>query len=288
MNNNYLKATIFAIILGLTTVVSDAQLRTQENVPVGFYGKVVDQDGRAVAGANVSLDFIVSHMDEDRTETKPFTMQTDQDGKFELTGVIGYGIDKFVIQKDGYQLSKKTLRSYVFGHKTGYKPNHDSPVIFRMWKEAGKEQLVGSSWHGKVACNGTTNRFDLFHGRRSADGSLEIVCTRVPLNLPPANTAPFTWNVQITVVGGAIQPTNDEFTYLAPETGYLPLLTYGQQANDPKWDRQMPMPKDYYIKTSDGHYGHLSLEWDRAFWQSPMIVKWDCSVNPSGSRNLER
>jgi hypothetical protein len=110
----------------------------------------------------------------------------------------------------------------------------------------------------------------------------------MPLNLPPADTEPFTWKAQIKIIGGGIQPANDEFTYLAPESDYLPALAYGQTQDDPNWDRQMPMPKKYYVKTSDGHYGNLSLEWDRAFWKSPTILKWDCSINPSGSRNLER
>src|ERR1700722_12540912 len=122
MQNYYLKTTIVALTFGLAALVSEAQRRTSENVPVGFYGKVIDQDGHAVVDAKVSLDFIVSHMDEDRTETKPIALQTDQDGQFLLTGVVGYGIDKVTIRKEGYQLSPKTLRSYVFGHKLDTNP----------------------------------------------------------------------------------------------------------------------------------------------------------------------
>jgi hypothetical protein len=288
MKNLYPKTIILTLIACLIAVVSNAQLRNPVNILLNFYGRVVDQEGKPVVGAKVNLEAQANYFDEHRSEQKPFTVQTDKNGDFNLIGAYGAIVTVSSIEKDGFELSKKVDRHYSYTLPADFHPDLQNPVIFKMWKQQGKEPLVGSNWHGKVACDGTTNRFDLFHGRRSADGSLEIVCTRMPLNLPPANTAPFTWNVQITVIGGAIQPANDEFAYLAPETGYMPLLTYGQQADDSKWDRQMPMPKDYYIKTSDGHYGRLSLEWDRAFWQSPTILKWDCSINPSGSRNLER
>jgi hypothetical protein len=286
MKNYLLKVTILALTIGLTAVALDAQRRTSENVPVGFYGKVIDQDGHAVAGAKVSLDFIVSHMDEDRTETRPLTMQTDQSGHFELTGVIGYGVDKIQIQKEGYQLSQKTLRSYVFGHKTDYKPNYDSPVIFRMWKEGGKEQLVGSAWHGKVACDGTTNHFDLLHGSRSDNGNLEIVCTRTPLNYERTNGPSFSYKFEITLIGGSVQTTGDEFTYLAPDAGYLPSVTIERKPGDPQW--RAGVDQEFYIKTADGHYGRISVTWDAGHRPSPTVLKWDCSINPSGSRNLER
>jgi hypothetical protein len=287
MNKYYLKVTMLTLTFSLTSVVSDAQRRMPENVPVGFYGKVIDQDGHAVVGAEVSLEFVVSHMDEDRTETRPITLQTDQDGQFIVTGVIGYGIDKLLIRKEGYQLPPKTLRSYVFGHKLNYKPNFDSPVIFRVWKEAGKEPLVGSAWHGRIAGDGRTERFDLKTGKRSANGELEITCTRSPLNSPPPGNGSFDYKFQITVAGGGIQPTDDEFTYRSLENGYLPSFTFGQKADDPKWDVRIPIPKDYYIKTAEGHYGRLHVEWYAA-QGSPAHLEWDCSINPSGSRNLER
>jgi hypothetical protein len=283
-----MKMILTALIVCLLAVSGNAQIHKIENVPISFYGKVVDQEGKPVIGAKVSFDFIISHMAENRTETTPMIMQTDQDGRFLMTGVTGYGIDKVSIEKEGYELSPKTSTGYVFGFNPDYKPNPNNPMVFKMWKKRGKEPLVGSAWHGKVACDGAAHRFDLSNGHPSADGNFEITCLRTPVNLPPANIKPYTYKFQITVIGGGIQATDDEFTYLAPETGYSPTLTYGQTADDPKWDRRTPIPKEYYIKTANGHYGRLSADWDVAFWQSPMILKWDCSINPSGSRNLER
>jgi hypothetical protein len=284
MQKSYLKTIIVALLASCIAFVSSAQLRVPENVPIGFYGKVVDQDGRPVVGASVSFDFTVSYMMENRAETTPMTLQTDQNGAFALTGVTGYCIDKLSIQREGYELSEKTTRGYVFGLRD-YKPNADNPVILKMWKQAGKESLISSSWRGKIACDGTTNRFDILTGKPSAGGVLEIACTRTPLVLTRTNLNHFDYRDQIVIIGGGIQPTSDEFSYLAPESGYSSMLAIGTKASDPGWPDRTK--QEFYIKTADGHYGRLWVSWN-ASQDSPTRFEWNCSINPSGSRNLER
>lgn len=288
MKNHDLKAFAVTLIASLLPFSALTQLRTPENVPINFYGKVIDQQGQPVVGAKVSFDLLTSHIRQIRTSEKPMTLETGADGRFSLTGVTGYAIDQISIAKEGYELSQKAPRGFTFGLLPDYTPDTTNPVVFKMWKQTGKETLTHSSWRGKAVCDGTTNCFDLLSGHSQADGNLKIACFRIPVNLPPANTKPYTYKFQISLNGGGIQPTDDDFTFLAPEQDYLQSLTYGQSADDPKWDRRTPIPKEYYIKTADGHYGHLSVDWDVAFWKAPMILKWNCSINPSGSRNLER
>lgn len=282
----YSKTPIAALIICIIALQSNAQLKAPENVAIGFYGKVVDQKKQPVKDATVTFDFIVSHMDEDRTETKPMILQTDGNGEFAVTGVIGYGIDKLQISKEGYELSQMTLRSYVFGHKVEYKPNPNDPMVFRMWKLVGKERLVGAAWHGKVACDGRTNGFDLYNGHPGVSGNLEITCTRTPLNFEMTSQRPFSYKLEISLRGGSIQPTGDEFTYEAPDAGYLPNITIERKPDDPKWGGGLK--QEFYIKTSRGEYGRISVEWDAGHRPSPTPLKWECSINPSGSRDLER
>jgi hypothetical protein len=279
------KTLITVLIACLLPISAVAQLRTPENVPITFYGKVVDQSGQPVQGAKVSLLVITSHFERYDTEAQPVTLETDQNGGFTVTGFVANAVDAILIKKQGYELSKKATLTYVFGSIPTYTPDPKNPVVFRMWKQAGKEPLVGPAWRGKVACDGTTNRFDLSSGRPSADGGLEIICSKTPLTVPPPGSAHFDYKFQIVVIGGSIRPTEDEFTYLAPENGYSPSVTITQKADDPKW--QGSVKQEFYFKTGEGHYGRLSVDWYA--WQTPpTILKWDCSINPSGSRNLER
>ena len=273
------------LLICFSAIVSKAQLRVSENVPIGFYGKVVDQEGEAVIGAAVSFDLITSYMAENRTQTTPMTLQTGQNGKFVLAGVTGYGIDKISVQKQGCELSEKTSRGYVFGLKPEYKPNPDNPVIFKMWKIMGKETLVGSRWHGKVACDGATNRFDLLYGSKDTNGDLEVVCSKYPLTEPPPGNAHFDYKFEVAVLGGGIQPTADEFTYRAPEKGYAPAFTVSHKADDPNW--LGGIKQEFYIKTASGRYGRLYVEW-YASQTPPVHLEWNCSINAFGSHNLER
>jgi hypothetical protein len=286
MKNLYPKTIILTLIACLTAVVSNAQLRNPVNILLNFYGKVVDQEGKPVVGAKVNLEAQANYFDENRSEQKPFTFQTDKNGDFNLIGAYGAIVTVSSIEKDGFELSKKVDRHYSYTLPADFHPDPQNPVIFKMWKQRGKEPLVGSAWHGKVACDGTPVDFDLYHGWRNTEGSLQITCTRTPLNFEMTSRQPFDYKVEIAVSGGGIQPTGDEFTYLAPEGGYSPSVTIERKAGDPKWGGGLR--QEFYIKTAKGEYGRLSVEWDSGHRPSPTPFKWDCSINPSGSRNLER
>jgi hypothetical protein len=275
-----------ALIVCLFPISILAQLRTPANVPIAFYGKVVDQSGQPVESAKVSALLVISHFERYDTETQPVILETDQNGNFTLTGYTAYGVDRISVEKKGYELSKKTILSYTFGGTPTYTSDRNNPVVFRMWKQTGKEALIGSAWRGKVACDGTTNRFDLVSGHSSAEGNLAIACTRTPLNYERTNGPSFTYKFEITLIGGSIQKTEDEFTYLAPDAGYLPSVTIERKPGDPQW--RAGVDQEFYIKTSEGHYGRISVVWDAGHRPSPIALKWDCSFNPSGSRNLER
>jgi hypothetical protein len=286
MNNFRPKILSLLTIACVVSVASNGQLRTSENVPVHFYGKVVDQSGQPVEGAKISLLMVISLVEQYDTATQPVTLQTDQKGNFTLAGYTAYGITKITVAKEGYELSKKTILSYKFGIIPTYTPDPKNPVVFRMWKKAGNEKLISSAWRGKVACDGTTNRFDLVNGSQGNDGNLKITCTRTPLNYERTNGPSFAYKFEITLTDGSIQATEDEFTYLAPETGYRPSVTIERKPGDPQW--RAGVDQEFYVKTADGHYGRIFVTWDAGHRPSPTILKWDCSINPTGSRNLER
>jgi hypothetical protein len=281
-----LKTIIATLIVCGGFVSATAQI--QRNAWINFYGKVVDQNNQPVTGAVVKLVIAADPSEDNVPEEKEYTTETSGDGKFSLIGAVGRAMQILSVAKPGYDLSKKAKLGYAYLLSSDiHHPDAKAPVIFKMWKSVGKERLVHTAWHGKVVCDGITHRYDLSTGVPSTNGVLEITCSRVPINLPPANVKPFSYNLQIAMADGGIQATDDEFTYLAPSDGYLPSFSVGQIANDRKWDRNTPLPKEYYIKTTDGHFGRLRVEWDLA-GQSPTRINWDCFINPSGSRNLER
>jgi hypothetical protein len=267
----------------------DDEFHGRQNATINFYGKVADQEGRPLPDAKVQIERVFGEWaipPSIQLKTERFAVQSDDQGSFIVKGTAGHSLQILSIEKPGYELSKKV--DLFFGYSATAAPFHpdaNNPVVFKMWKKQGKEPLVGSAWHGKMASDGTTNYFDLLHGRQSADGGLEIVCTRTPLKSPPPGNAHFDYSLEVAVIGGGIQSTQDEFTYLAPESGYSTSYTVAQKADDPKWWGRVT--QEFYIKTAEGHYGRLSVDWYAA-QNAPNHFEWDCSINPSGSRNLER
>jgi hypothetical protein len=111
-------------------------------------------------------------------------------------------------------------------------------------------------------------------------------CIRDPLNYEPTNREPYTYKFEITFIGGGVQATEDEFSYRAPADGYLPKATIERKPGDAKW--RAGIDQEFYFKTSDGNYGRISVVWGAGHRPAPTILEWECSINPSGSRNLER
>jgi hypothetical protein len=288
-----MNSALIAAFFLISVVPTDLTAQNEDphllgNAPITFYGKVVDENNQPVAGVQVRAEILVGYMvspTQGGQRLDQISLTTDPDGKFTVDNVKGTSIRFNVIQKDGYQLSPRVGKPTYLYYPVKVHPNFEKPEIFRMWKMRGKEPLIQTGWDHKLSCDGTINRFDLLHGSQNAHGNLEIVCTRVPLNIVPRENRRFDYSIKITIVGGGIQPTDDEFTYLAPENGYRPDLTIAQKADNPKW--QGGMKQEFYIKTKNGDYGRLFVDW-YAWQTSPTHLDWNCSINPSGSRNLER
>ena len=78
------KSLVSALIISVLPLVSNAQLKNPINIPLNFYGRVLDQDAKPVTGARVNLESQANYFDEDRSEQKKFQVETDKDGNFVL------------------------------------------------------------------------------------------------------------------------------------------------------------------------------------------------------------
>ena len=124
--------------------------RLQEgNVPIDFYGKVVDQNGAPVAGVEVKaairlMKEPIPGMIGDGFDY--LVASTASDGTFSFLNRTGefFGIDK--IQKEGYLVSatvhEKTYYYYYASDEKKYRPNPSVPEVFKIWKQMGAEKLI--------------------------------------------------------------------------------------------------------------------------------------------------
>ena len=81
---------IITIILQPPSTNAQQVLDRGENVPIAFYGKVMDQEGQPVPDAKVSIRLVITHYAENRGGQKDMVAETDQNGEFSLKGETGH------------------------------------------------------------------------------------------------------------------------------------------------------------------------------------------------------
>jgi len=277
-----------AFVLALPLIAQTIDPRKTGNVPITFYGKVIDQSNQPVVGAKVDGYVVTGYLKAPREigqKVNVVSLVSDSEGKFALENTNGMSIQISSIDKEGYKLSPKQVKTSYLYNPGVFHPDINNPVIFKMWKKSGEEPLASAEWHGNIVPDGNAITFNLSDGKRVKDGDLQISCTRVPLNIVPVRHKKYDYSLRVEIVGGGIMPTEDEFTFLAPESGYLPNITLGAKADDPKWKGNVR--QEFYIKTANGNFGRLLIDWYGDL-TSPTHLEWDSSINPSVSRNLER
>ena len=256
------------------------------NTPIEFYGQVIDQNSNPVP--DVKIDVAISQTSMASPTNLAFIPKTSHlekltgaDGRLEIRGETGDGMDIESIQKSGYEPSSKTPRAIPLVRGTV-----ENPVLFKMWRMGEKAQLVSSSKFWGIIPDGRTYTIDLLQGTKvesaTADGDLRISVTR------PAGVSRqdhYDWSFQITPIDGGIVQTEDEFMYEAPENGYAPSYDFRLSTADTNWTARVK--KDFYIETRNGkNYGRIDLE-VFAHYQGQGVLNIGWSINPNSSRNLQ-
>ena len=113
------------------------------NVPITFYGRVVDESGKGVAGAEVTMR--VSALERlsvpvpfgAHQTSWPVKAVTGKDGTFQIRGGRGISIQLVEIRKPGYGLYILTQSGANFVYTSDaqgvmpYQPDRQNPALFR-------------------------------------------------------------------------------------------------------------------------------------------------------------
>ena len=259
----------------------DAWNQTSQNL----YGKVVDQNGRPVAGVDVTG--IVIRIDEKNIRYKT---QTDANGLFQFTGLHGNDLGADVA-KEGYEMD------YQRGI---FKPSDQSTptnrVIFNMWKLRGPEPMKHVKIQSPVLNGDEGKQFDLLKYKmetlwdigeiraamKYATGDLTVT-----VNCDPSTTnrhRPFNWSCSLTITNGGLCETTNIYPYQAPTDGYESVVKMDFPTNMANWENECR--RTYYFTSNHGQiYGRMALHLSAG--SKFAIFQADIYVNPGGSRNLE-
>ena len=193
------------------------------------------------------------------------------------------------VEKEGYYSSKESRGSFEYasrGDRLFHVPDPSNPVVFRLRKKGVLEPLIRYDKWETLAYDRGSYFYDPQSGAISQEppsgAGLKFTFTRAP---SPQGT-PFAWTWRIDGVHAALQATDEELAFLAPEGGYVPAWEMSRSAQDSD-SRQSPEVR-LYLRTADGRYGlvDLRLRQPKARDMGPTLYvkSW---LNPSGSRNLE-
>jgi hypothetical protein len=249
------------------------------STPISFYGKVMDEKGNTVSGADIK--FIVS--DTSKEGTTEYHAKSDEGGGFSLTGISGKGMDVRV-RKEGYYLGEGFVGSFEYaGKEHNFVPDPKNPVVFPLRK---KGEAVALIYHGRsftIPTDGTPVEVSMkVNGVVAAgQGHIKVECWASDLQ-----ARQYDWRCRISVPDGGLVNADprDPFPFEAPPEGYRPF----DEVNMPvslanNW--RGSVTKRYFLKLKDGNYALFNIEVNTK--GRPPFCQIDYYLNPSGSRNLE-
>ena len=184
----------------------------QDNQSQDFYGRVIDQYGQPVAGADVTVQVRLTN---GRGGTQK--NQTDAAGLFQVTGLRGQSLS-IKPEKNGFQ-----IEGHGVGQHNGTDTAPDKRAVFTMWKLTGPEPMIHEvNFFRKINPDGRMFTIDFLKNEitegTNVAGDLIVQFQRQPQNNPRERPD---WSFVMTAIdGGFIGVTNDDYLNKAPESGY--------------------------------------------------------------------
>jgi Carboxypeptidase regulatory-like domain len=252
------------------------------SAPIEFFGKVVDNTGRTIPGANV----FYSAADQYFGPSTKYNTVSDVNGLFSLRGAKGAGL-YVEVSKEGYErIADKSYRTFGFGMQSGdAPPSQYNPAVFILRKKNIADRLVQVDRDIAVLTDGTPLEVSLVTGKPvgPGQGDLKVECWTNSVNPNPNANERYDWHFRLSVPGGGIvERTNGELSFEAPEVGYEPSIEYQMSQRAERWRRDHD--GQYWVKLGNGTFARMRF---RITTGGSHFVSITSYLNPSGSRNLE-
>jgi hypothetical protein len=266
--------------------VAMAEMMTlANNQSQDFYGKVIDQYGQPVTGADVTLGINLAIGRGGSQKT-----QTDAAGLFQFTGIKGQSLN-ITPEKKGFQIE---------GHGLGLKglngpeTSPDNRTIYTMWKLKGPEPMMHKEVNSrKIQPDGRVFTIDFLKNEitegTNVAGDVVFQIKRPPEIKPREK---YDWSFVMTAIdGGFIEVTNDDYLNEAPKSGYQPQYEMNRYAtnvmNYSTWQLYRT-DRTFFLKSRGGQvYGHFQIKDLDPDYRGMAALRIESFINPSGSRNLE-
>lgn len=259
-------------------------------------GRILDQNGEPVSDADIHAIVryypLIPNSDFSRSSRDTSTT-SDANGFFVFGNVEGVSFTIKRISKDGYLFVKDGNKLFMLSNMRKMKlaklSDNKTPMIYKAWKLSNYEGVNYKTMRFYVEPDGHTHTIDLnkqsVEKGKKVDG---IYLTAYREYKPPPNYTHTPWYIKLAIPNGGIIETNDEFSYLAPVSGYEHEWEFSVSGTDDDWKYELSNINLYFV-TGNNTYGIINLT-VRPFYgynhdKFQVVLKY--GINKPGVKYLE-
>lgn len=251
------------------------------NMPIEFYGVVIDQNNNPVPKAEVYY----SALDKFDAPGSAYQGRSDASGLFSIKGVRGAVLNVGVRKKGYYSIDGKSAGMFAYGvgadEARRKPPTQNAPAIFVLHKMGQTESLVHFDQYYKISRTGEPVEVNLETGKLVNRGSLRVQAWTD--DLQSGKKVRYGWRCLLSVPGGGLLERVNEFVFEAPVEGYSESVEIVMPHDADRWNPQGQ--RSYFIKLADDRYARLEF---KMIAGGEHYFRLESYYNPiSGSRNLE-
>ena len=258
-------------------------LSVLNDAPIAFYGRLEDQFGSPVVGAQIAASVRIYNGVQSTVDR--FSATSDGNGYFQISHGKGESLSVMPSKKGYVRAMTSTSYNYSYMYANRFTPDPNNPTVIKMWKLQGSEPLVSFNKTFKLPYTNAPIYFDLIAGKTvSSGGDVKITVSRPSGEVSEHN--PQNWSIDFEVIdGGFIETSDGEWgvTYAAPDGGYQSNGTFGNN-NGPDL-----VDKAFFIQSRNGQvYSKVHLLF--GINNTPdelMSVEFSGVANTNSSRNWE-
>lgn len=261
------------------------QMQQAANREMNFYGKVIDQYGDPVPGAQIEYSY--AYYPDLILPTFSWAIRQEKtssnaNGMFQITGKNGVHLTVKQLEHPDYII--RSHNTFQFRPRSvgdmPFTSDPANPVIFHAWKKdyAARELKEGKDYwayrtdgeYYKVPMDGLEDGLQVHFELLGNNGSTDM---------------PRQWRATLKLDRGGLVETTDTFLYEAPESGYQSVWKIVASEND-------RIERKFYFKAKNGRiHGHISMTLRGYYGDTEEIrnkgfIDYEYALNPTGSRNL--
>lgn len=257
----------------------------QINIPIEFWGKVVDHHGEPLEGVDIRYRIQQPRVIWDSNSIVR-NIVTDTNGDFHISGDKGSSFSFEAFGKFGYKRIKGQKVAFTYSDSSErYTPDKSTPKIYTLIKDGEIQGLIHFSRQLLLDWDGVPRRYNLRTGKFSPAGEIQITALRGEIE-GEGREARYDWLFRVEALNGGVLETTREDAHLASMSEYRSFWEYGRTSTDQKWSFTRKCTTYLCFRLAEGNYGRLEIRFS-AETGSKISGRISSYLNPSGGRVLE-